>query len=308
MIAVGIDVSKNRFDAAVYPGGEFWSSETDQSATATLIDRISELRPDRVVLEATGGLEAPLAAALLEAGLPVAVVNPRQIRDFARATGTLAKTDRIDAAIIAEFGAKVDVHLRAPDDQERSRIRERVVRRAQLIDLITAEKNRRRRVGPEIAQRIDRSIAFLEAELADLDDDIRRTIRDSDAWQETVDLLQTIPGIGPTTASQFVALLPELGRLDRGRIAALVSVAPYNCDSGTMRGKRAVWGGRAQVRRALYMAALVGTRYNPVIREFYHRLRAKGKATKVALVTCMRKLLVIANAIVRDHQPWAPTT
>lgn len=304
MIAVGIDISKSRFDVAVHPTGECWSSETDPSATEILVSRISELQPDRVVLEATGGLEAPLAAALLNAGLAVAVVNPRQIRDFARATGTLAKTDRIDAAVIAEFGAKIIVHLRTPDDEQRSHIRELVVRRGQLIDLITAEKNRRRRVGSDIVQRINRVIVFIEAELADLDDEIGATIRDSDAWQDTADLLQTIPGVGPTIASQFVALLPELGRLNRSRIAALVGVAPYNCDSGAFRGKRMVWGGRVQVRRALYMATLVGTRYNPVIREFYHRLRTKGKSAKVALVACMRKLLIIANAIVRNHQPW----
>jgi transposase len=296
MIAVGIDISKSRFDVAAHPTGEHWSSETDPCATGILVSRISELQPDRVVLEATGGLEAPLAAALLNAGLAVAVVNPRQVRDFARATGTLAKTDRIDAAIIAEFGAKISVHLRTPDDEQRMHIRELVVRRGQLVDLITAEKNRRRRVSPDISQRIDRVIAFLEAELADLDEE-------SDACQDTVDLLQTIPGVGSTIASQFVALLPELGHLNRSRIAALVGVAPYNCDSGAFRGKRVVWGGRVQVRRALYMAALVGMRYNPVIREFYHRLRAKGKSAKVALVACMRKLLIIANAIVRNHQP-----
>lgn len=178
------------------------------------------------------------------------------------------------------------------------------MRRGQLVDLITAEKNRRRRVGSDIAQRIDRVTAFLEAELADLDDEIGASVRDSGAWQNTVDLLQTIPGVGPTIASQFVALLPELGRHNRSRIAALIGVAPYNCDSGTFRGKRMVWGGRVQVRRALYMAALVGMRYNPVIREFYHRLRSKGKSAKVALVACMRKLLIIANPIVRNHQPW----
>ena len=308
MIAVGIDISKNRFDVAAHPTGEFWSSETNLCATETLVSRISELQPDRVVLEATGGLEAPLAAALLDAGLAVAVVNPRQIRDFARATGTLAKTDRIDAVIIAEFGAKISVHLRTPDDEQRVHIRELVVRRGQLVDLITAEKNRGHRVSSEIAQRIDRVVAFLEAELADLDEEIETTIRKSDAWQDTADLLQTIPGVGSTIASQFVALLPELGHLNRSRIAALVGVAPYNCDSGASRGKRIVWGGRVQVRRALYMAALVGMRYNPVIREFYPRLRANGKTAKVALVACMRKLLIIANAIVRNHQPWNQTT
>ena len=215
MIAVGIDISKDRLDVAVHPTGEDWSSGTTPEAVSALIARIRSMSPDRVILEATGGLEAPLAAALIEAGLPTAVLNPRQVRDFARATGTLAKTDPIDAAIIAEFGAKVRIHLRTPDDQELSLIRERVVRRSQLVDLIVAEKNRRRRVGSDTAQRIDRHNAFIEAELADLHEEIDRMIRNSPAWHDRVNLLETIPGIGTRTAHQLVALLPDLGRLNR---------------------------------------------------------------------------------------------
>ena len=304
MIVVGIDISKDRLDIAVHPTGEHWSHDTDPDAMVELIGRIQSTNPDRVVMEATGGLEAPLAAALMDAQLPVAVVNPRQVRDFARATGTLAKTDRIDAEIIAAFGAKVRVHLRAPDDRELAPIRERIVRRGQLLGMIVAEKNRRRRVSPDTTRRIDRVIAFLEADLVDLDDEIGTVIRRSSVWHERVDLLTSIPGIGPNTAHQLVALLPELGRLNRGQIAALVGVAPFNRDSGTLRGKRTVWGGRADVRRALYMAAFAARQWNPVINAMYERLRAAGKPFKVALVACMRKLLVIANTIVKTQQPW----
>ena len=304
MIAVGIDISKDRFDIAVHPTGEHWSRDTDPDAVAELIERIRSASPDRVVMEATGGLEAPLAATLIDAGFAVAVVNPRQVRDFARATGTLAKTDRLDAGVIAEFGAKVRVHLRAPDDQERQRIGERVVRRRQLVEMTVAEKNRRSRVGPDTARSIGRIIAALEAELAQIDDEIDRMIRESSVWHDRVNLLKTIPGIGTQTARQLVALLPELGRLNRGQIAALVGVAPFNRDSGTLRGRRSIWGGRADVRRALYMAAFAARRWNPVIKALYERLRAAGKPFKVALVACMRKLLVIANTIVKKHTPW----
>lgn len=308
MIVVGIDVSKDRLDLAVEPTREHWTSATDPAAVSGLIERLRKIGPDRVVMEATGGLEAPLAAALVEAGLPTAVVNPRQVREFARAIGTLAKTDRIDAAIIAAFGVKVGGRLRSPDDQEHTRIRELVIRRRQLVAMIVAEKNRRRRVGPDTTENIDRHLAFLETEMVDLDDRIDRTIRQSAIWHEQVDLLASIPGIGTHTAHQLVALLPELGRLNRGQIANLVGVAPHARDSGSRHAPRCTWGGRAEVRTALYMAALVATRYNPVIRRFYRTLRDAGKAAKVALVACMRKLLIIANTIMKSHTPWTDTT
>ena len=234
MIVIRIDVAKDRLDVAASPTGEQWTSGADADGIAALIDRLQQIGPERVVLEATGGLELPITTALFDAGLPVAVVNPRQVRDFARATGRLAKTDRIDSEAIAEFGAKVRVHLRSPDDQERSQIRERVVRRQQLVEMIVAEKNRRRRVRPDTARRIDRVIGFIEAELADIDDQIGELIRQSTVWHEEVDLLETIPGIGTQTARHLVALLPELGRLNRSQIAALAGVAPFNRDSGHM--------------------------------------------------------------------------
>ena len=263
MIVVGIDISKDRLDIAVHPSGEHWSHEGGD--IDTLAERIRSVGPDRVVMEATGGLETLPAASLMEAGFAVAVVNPRQVRDFARAAGTLAKTDRIDAGVIAAFGATMRIHLRTPRDQELAPIRERIVRRGQILGMIVAEKNRRSRVSPDTARRIDRVIAFLEADLADLDQEIDRMIRKSAAWHERVDLLTSIPGIGSTTAHQLVALLPELGQINRGRIAALVGVAPFNRDSGTMRGKRCIWGGRAEVRRALYMAAFAARQWNPII-------------------------------------------
>lgn len=304
MIVIGIDISKDRLDLARNDGDAGWSAENTAKGREELIERFREIAPDRIVVEASGGYEMPLVAALMDAGLPVAVVNPRQVRDFARATGRLAKTDRLDAQIIAAFGAAVDVRLRTPDEQERTRIRECVMRREQLVAQISAERNRTRTVTPHMVAKIKRSIAFHQAELTDLDREISDLVRESPVWQEQADLLRTIPGIGECTANALVALVPELGDANRGEIAALVGVAPFNRDSGQMRGKRTIWGGRAPVRRTLYMAAVAAMQWNPVIKTFYQRLRAENKPFKVAIIACMRKLLTIANTIVRNGTPW----
>ena len=270
---VGIDVAKARVDVAVRPSGDNWSIDYDETGIAGLVDRLQAMGPAAVLLEATGGLEVPLASALAAAALPVVVVNPRQVRNFAKATGRLAKTDALDA---------------------------------QVMTMLVAEKNRLSRAIPSVRPSIQAHIAWLEQELKDLDDGLRQTLRRSPVWREQDDLLRSVPGVGKQLALTLLAYLPELGTLNRKQIAALVGVAPINRDSGTMRGRRAVWGGRARVRTVLYMGALVASRCNPVIREFYQRLLAAGKSKKVALTACMRKLLVILNGMVKSGQRWKP--
>jgi len=255
-------------------------------------------------MEATGNLEAPLAAELIGAGLHVAVVNPRQVRDFAKATGRLAKTDRIDARIIAHFGEVVRPRLRTLADVERQQIKELVLRRRQLSDIIIAETNRFRRVLPGTQRYIQDHLTFLHEQMERLDQDIDHTIKHSPVWHEQVNLLISVPGVGQVTATTLVTCLPELGHLNRKEIAALVEVAPFNRDSSLTRGTRVIWGGRSTVRRVLYMATLVATRYNPVIREYYQRLCAAGKHRKVALVACMRKLLTMLNTMSKHHTVW----
>jgi transposase len=257
------------------------------------------------VLEATGGFEITVAAALAAAGLPLAVVNPRQIRDFARATGQLAKTDALDARVIARFAEAVRPEPRAVPDAQALLLGELVTRRRQVIEMMTAERNRRRRLhSHRLIKSVDRLILALQKELVDLERELDDTIRGTPAWRETEDLLTSVPGIGNVVARTLIADLPELGHLDRKRIAALVGVAPLNRDSGTMRGRRTTWGGRAAVRAILYMAALTASRSNPAIAALYQRLIHAGKPAKVALMACMRKLLTILNAILRDRKPW----
>ena len=269
--------------------------------------RLKSLSVGVVVLEATGKVEVFAAATLAHAGLPVAVVNPRQIRDFARATGRLAKTDRIDAAVIARFGEAVKPAVRTVADARSRLLAELIARRRQLGGMITAEKNRLSRTQDRALRASVRShIHWLQRALADLDVQMTTIIRNSPIWREKEDLLRSVPGIGQVVSRTLIAELPELGHLCRKKIASLVGVAPINRDSGSLRGRRSVWGGRSTVRRALYMAALVATRRNVVIRRFYQRLRSAGKSPKVALVACMRKLLVILNAMVRTGQPWQP--
>ena len=302
---IGIDVAKDRLDVHVRPGGEAFAVARDGEGVAALVERLKEVGAGLIVLEATGGFEQVVAAGLAGAGLPVVVVNPRQIRDFARALGRLAKTDRIDAEVIALFAERVRPELRPlPDDQARE-LDELVTRRRQVIEMMVAEGNRARRLSSRrLQKRIARHQAVLQKELTEIERELDDTIRKSPIWRETEDLLKSVPGIGNATARTLIAALPELGSLDRRKIAALVGLAPFNRDSGTLRGKRMVAGGRAPVRAALYMAALVASRRNPLIAAFYQRLLAAGKPKKLALTACMRKLLTILNAIVRDRTPW----
>ena len=302
---IGIDVSKDRLDICVRPSGETSAVTRDDEGLERLVERLRALAPALVTLEATGGYETVVASALAAEHLPLAVVNPRQIRDFARSTGKLAKTDRLDAAAIAHFAEAVRPAARRLADGEAQALGELVARRRQVIEMIVAEKNRRRLAAqPRVLKAIDRHVDLLQAELSELDREIDGAIRKSPAWQADADLLASVPGIGKATLRTLIAELPELGRLDRRKIAALVGVAPINRDSGVWRGRKAIAGGRAPVRTALYMAALVASRANPVIAPYYQKLRASGKAAKQALTACIRKLLVILNAILRDRKPW----
>jgi transposase len=304
-VFVGIDVAKDRLDVHVRPSHEVFAVPRDGDGLTALVDRLKQLTPTLVVLEASGGFEITVAAAVAAAGVPLAVVNPRQIRDFARATGKLAKTDALDAAAIAHFAEAVHPEPQPlPDDQARE-LGELVARRRQVIEMIVAERNRTRQLqSARLKKRIERHLEALQNELTEIERDLGDSIRDTPVWREHEDLMTSVPGVGITTARTLIADLPELGTFDRKQIAALVGVAPLNRDSGTLRGKRTIWGGRAGVRAALYMAALTASRRNPAIAAFYSRLRAAGKPAKLAFTACMRKLLVILNAIIRDKQPW----
>ncbi len=302
---VGIDVAKDRLDVHVLPTGTAFAVPRDGEGLERLVERLGRLAPTLIVLEATGGFEVMVAATLAAARLPLAVVNPRQIRDFARAIGRLAKTDALDAQVIALFAERIRPEARPLADDAGRALTELLARRRQLRDMLTAEGNRRRQArDARLRRRIDDHLAWLRKELAALDGDTDQTIRNSPAWRENEDLLKSVPGIGPVTARTLLASLPELGRLGRREIAALVGVAPLNRDSGTLRGHRMIAGGRSAVRTTVYMATLAASRFNPPIRAFYRRLRDAGKPAKVALVACMRKLLTILNAILRDQRPW----
>jgi transposase len=298
-IFVGIDVSKAQLDVAIRPSGESESVSNDKTGIEGLIKRLREIQPALIVLEATGGIERSVTRALTSAELPVVVVNPRQVRDFAKATGQLAKTDRIDALVLARFAEAVRPALRPLPDQITLELRALIARRRQITEMIVAERNRLSGASKSVRKRIDAHIRWLEAELDRADKDLDQSIRQSPIWQENEDLLRSVPSIGPVTSRTLLAELPELGELNRKQIAALVGIAPLNRDSGTLRGRRSIWGGRATVRAALYMAALVASRRNPVIKVFYTRLKKTGKASKVALVACMRKLLTILNSMIK---------
>jgi transposase len=303
---VGIDVAKRHLDVAVRPGTTHWRVANQEQDIATLVARLQELQPDLVVLEATGGFERLVTAALAAAQIPVAVVNPRQVRDFAKATGKLAKTDTLDAHTLAHFAEAVHPPPRPLPDQQAQELAATLERRQQLIVMLTAEKNRRHLATGSVRERIEAHITWLETELADLDQNLEQTIQQSDLWRERDALLQSVPGIGPVVSFTLLAELPELGTLTRQQLAGLVGVAPFHCDSGERRGKRRVWGGRARVRTRLSMATLVASRFNPVIRAFYERLLHAGKPKKVALTACMRKLLTILNAMLQHHTAWNP--
>jgi transposase len=303
-VFVGIDVSKAQLDVAVRPAGTEFTTRNNEPGMTTLVERVRELQPYLVVLEATGGLEVPLVSALAAAGVPLVVANPRQIRDFAKATGQLAKTDTLDAQILARFAETVRPTPRPLPDTSTQELAALLTRRRQLIEMLTAEKNRLGSAPQRIRKDIHAHITWLERRLVETDGDLSQTIQASPVWREKDNLLQSTPGVGPILATTLLASLPELGTLDRKQIAALVGVAPFNCDSGTLRGKRIVRGGRTCVRATLYMSALVAARYNPVIKAFYRRLRQAGKPAKVALTACMRKLLTILNAMLKHRTPW----
>lgn len=307
-INVGIDVSKGWIDVAFGTETEARRFDNDAAGHEEFLRIIRTRHVQRIVLEATGGLERPLAAALAAAGLPVVVVNPRQVRDFARATGRLAKTDAIDARVLAHFADAVRPEVRPIADAEHAAFRELVARRRQLVEMHTAESNRLQQARDAAVKRSIRAVLkVIERQLKDTDGKLDEAIERSPIWQVTKNLLTSVPGVGDQTARILIAELPELGTCSRQRIAALVGVAPMNRDSGFMRGRRTICGGRGQVRRVLYMATLVAVRYNPVLRSHYQRLLETGKMKKLALVACMRKLLIILNAMLRDGEPWRHT-
>ena len=305
---VGIDVSKAHLDVAVRPAGKRWVLPYDETGIEGLVPQIVDLGPTLVLLEATGGLEMPLVAALAAAALPVVVVNPCQVRDFAKATGTLAKTDALDAGVLAHFADVIRPDVRPLKDAETQVLNSLTARRHQVMTMLVSERNRLGSAIRAVIPRIEAHIAWLEQELSDLDQGLRQTLRRSPVWREKDDLLRTVPGVGEQLSLTLLANLPELGTLNRREVAALVGVAPYNRDSGALRGKRAVWGGRSRVRAVLYMGALVASRHNPAVRDFYQRLLAAGKPKKVALVACMRKLLVILNSMLKHGSPWCDVT
>jgi transposase len=305
---VGIDVSKATLDVAFAADGELVQVSNDEAGIGELVARLVKEAPELVVMEATGGYESLVAAAVAEKGIAVAVVNPRQVRDFAKATGVLAKTDRIDARVLARFAEAVRPEPRPLPTAEAKQLQEFVSRRRQIVDMLTMEKNRLAIAATErMKKSLTKHIAWLEEALRRANDDIDKAVRASPAWREQEDLLRSVPGIGPVSARTLLAELPELGTLNRKRIATLVGVAPLNRDSGTMRGTRSCWGGRAVVRQVLYMATLAAVRRNPAIKSMYARLRARGKLHKVALVACMHKLLTILTAMVRDSRRWSPS-
>lgn len=304
---VGIDVAKKNLDIHLRPSGVSFTLSRDAAGLDELIARLLPRQPVLIVLEATGGYENVVLASLAGAGLPVLAVNPRQIRDFARACGRLAKTDRLDAAVIALFAERIRPELRPQPDAATLALGELAARRRQIVEMISAENRRLQQASTKRVQRnINTHIAWLQEELSSINADLDTDIRQSTAWSNTEALLISVPGVGKAVAQTIIADLPEIGSLDRREIAALVGVAPFNHDSGGHRGSRRIRGGRAAVRAKLFMAAWVAAQHNPVIRPFYERLIAAGKQRKVALVACMRKLLTILNAIIRDQKPWKP--
>jgi transposase len=304
-IFVGIDVSKARLDVAMRPSDETESVSNDGAGIDSLVKRFKEIRPALIVLEATGGFERQVMRALASAELAVVAANPRQVRDFAKATGRLAKTDRIDALVLARFAEAVRPSVRPMPDEVTLELRALFARRRQITEMIVAETNRLSGAAKAVSKRINAHIDWLKKELQRADHDLDQSIRQSPIWQANEDLLKSVPGIGPVVSRTLLAELPELGTLNRKQVAALVGIAPLNRDSGTFKGRRAIWGGRATVRATLYMAALVASRRNAVMRIFYKRLRAAGKAPKVALVACMRKLLTIINAMIKHKTRWS---
>lgn len=301
---IGIDVAKEKLDIASRPEKESWTIANREEKFSSLVDKFVKISPDLIVLEATGGLEIPVASALGAAGLPVVIINPRQIRDFAKATGKLAKTDRIDADIIAHFGESIKPEIRPLKDEQTQELAEILTRRRQLVDMMTAEKNRLPTVRTKIKKDIEKHIKWLEKRIKDCEGDLEKRIKHSPIWRKQDEIVKSVPGVGPVLSLALLTGLPELGKLENRKISALVGVAPFNRDSGKYKGTRAIWGGRANVRSVLYMATLVAVRFNPVIKQFHDRLINAGKKPKVAIVASMRKLIIILNAMVKNGTTW----
>ena len=308
VVYAGIDVSKAQLDIDTYPDAapkQFANDETGRLAACAYLQS-AQVR--LIVVEATGGLESPLVALAASSGLAIAVINPRQARDFAKAIGVLAKTDKVDALVLARFAEAVKPPVRALKADEVLQLAAILTRRRQLIEMITAEGNRQASAATGIAKQIRQHISWLEKRLKEADDDLDQSIRSSPLWQHKAEIMQSIPGVGRVTATSLLADVPEIGTLNRREISALIGVCPYSRDSGKSRGRRSIWGGRARVRAVLYMAALVATRHNPVILAFYQKLVGAGKPKKVAIVACMRKLLVTINTMLKTDTTWNPKT
>lgn len=303
---VGIDVSSQRLDVDTLPVSHRSSEPNTEDGIASLVLRLKPLNPKIVLLEATGGYEIPVAYALYEAGLPVVIMNPKALRHFAKAIGKLAKTDKLDAQILALYAQRIQPPVRPLKDREQLELANLMTRRRQLQGMIVMEENRRRTCTPKVRGNIDQHLAYLRQLLKDLDREIHDSIRRTPLWHEKADILQSFTGVGPKVSASLIADMPELGTLPGTKATALAGLAPMNRDSGQYRGQRKIQGGRPAVRQALYMAALVASRHNPVIRAFYQRLRLAGKPAKVALTACMRKLLVILNAMLKNRTYWNP--
>jgi transposase len=301
---VGIDIAKDSMEVTVHEGKEHWAYTNDEKGLAKLLVKMKRLCPSLIVLEATGGYETTVAAELQSKGFPVAVVNPRHIRDFARSTGTLAKTDMLDAKIIARFAATVKPTPRVLPTEETRKLGMIIMRRRQIVNMLTAERNRFQKADPAVKERIKLHINWLEQELDEINKELRQMVQDNPDWKEKDEIIQSVPGVGPNLSFTLLADFPELGNLNRKQVADLGGVAPFNRDSGTLRGKRTIWGGRDMVRTATYMSAFVAIRSNPLLKSFFDRLITAGKPYKVAIVACMRKLLCILNAMLRNRTYW----
>lgn len=301
---VGIDVSKATLDVYLRPSGAQLQVANQASGIAELVQRLQAFEIQQVIVESTGGLELEVAQALQAAGMAMSIINPRQGRDFAKASGKLAKTDRIDAAVLAHFGEAIQPPMTVLASDEDRTLQDLVTRRRQLVEMLSAEKNRRSSLRAKMQENVNQHIEWLEEQIAALDQEIEQLSQAQAEWRTHIDRLKSVPGVGPVIATTFMAALPELGKVSDKRISALVGVAPFNRDSGKFRGKRTIWGGRANVRAVLYMGTLSAVRHNPRLKAFYEHLLAQGKAKKVALVACMHKLLRILNAMMRDGKPW----
>ena len=297
-------MSKSSLDVATVPAGESWSEENCEKGFGKLVARLPKQNPQLIVLEATGGYESLITIALATAGLPVVVVNPRQVRDFAKATGRLAKTDTIDAHVIALFAEAVKPDVKPLKDAQTAEMSALTSRRRQLIGMVVSEKNRLSLVAKNVRRGIVSHIKWLEKQIGDIDDQLEKIVKESPLLREDDNLLRSVPGVGRVLSTTLLARLPELGKLNRHQIAALAGLAPFNRDSGLFRGRRSVWGGRAEVRSVLYMGVLAAIRHNPVILSHYQRLRESGKPSKVAITACMRKMLVILNTMMKSRVEW----